>query len=124
MTALRLPVQAEPKESAKGYCSARIEGLTGVGMGLASFGLLLVVPSAIVGFLLVRRASKAMALVGMLATFALTALALWSSLTPLVASTQGRLYLIAEIVVALFVAGFKLPFIGRLYTYIYRTSMR
>lgn len=83
-------------------------------MAIASFGLVFIVPSAVVGFLLARRGNRILAFLAMMLVFALTVFLIWSSLGPLFGSTEGRLILAVQVLVALTVAGVRLPMISRL----------
>jgi len=82
-------------------------------MVLAMWGMLLIVPSAVVGFLLARRASRLLIFLTMFLVFGLTVFAAWSSLRPLVNSSEGILALVAHTLVAILISGGHLPSLSR-----------
>jgi hypothetical protein len=85
-------------------------------MAIASFGLLFIVPSAAVGFLLAPRMSRTLTFLAMMLVFAATVLVVWSSFGPLFGSTEGRLILAVQTLVALTIVGVRLPLVSRLYS--------
>jgi hypothetical protein len=85
-------------------------------MVIGLYCAILILPSTIAGFFLVRRLGPALTFVGILAVFSLTAMGIWSSLAPLFNPAQGLVAMIAEVVVASTISGVRLPIVSRLVT--------